>query len=621
MINVEPQAALLFSIGPVQDFIATARKGQDLWFGSWMLSDLARTAAKTAQERGAMLIMPSPVSLDDQSAIANKVLARVDARDAVTVANAVEGAVRAKLADLAESVFDRIANEAEGKYLRGDNANAQVADLPEIAWVVVDDVADDWGETRRRAEAALAARKSLRDFGPVTWGAPVPKSRLDGQRESVIDEAAFPKANQNGRAERLRKIFGVGPAERLCGVGLLKRNGRHALASQEARGARVVSTAHVASWSLRRVWHELPAAQAALKQAFDQFLADLPDQGKSQSQVPCGHEDPVLGKVDGAVLFTEQLAEDYDAGDLATARRLLSGFMRDARRLVEQQGGLWPNLSPYYAVMCADGDRMGEWLNGLTAPQDHQRASKTLADFASAAEGIVKAHHGHCVFAGGDDVLALLPVATALDCAAALNEAFANFISKGPKGSGAFPTLSVGIQIAHVIEPFRGSLEGARSAEYAAKHTYGRAAFAVRLDKRSGVPLLIGGKWEELASIHALQELQEPGVGILPRGLAYDLRRVAERLTVKHLALKANSALEVDLEINRKKAAAENATLNAIRALQVDRVLKQKDVEQAASSAVWARLGNRDLSAIRLERTCDELTVTRVLAALDGEAL
>ena len=31
------------SIGPVQDFIATARKSRDLWFGSWLLSELSAT--------------------------------------------------------------------------------------------------------------------------------------------------------------------------------------------------------------------------------------------------------------------------------------------------------------------------------------------------------------------------------------------------------------------------------------------------------------------------------------------------------------------------------------------------------------------------------------------------
>ena len=35
---------LLISIGPVQDFIASARKAQDLWFGS-LLSDLSAAVA------------------------------------------------------------------------------------------------------------------------------------------------------------------------------------------------------------------------------------------------------------------------------------------------------------------------------------------------------------------------------------------------------------------------------------------------------------------------------------------------------------------------------------------------------------------------------------------------
>src|SRR5690606_11479502 len=457
----------------------------------------------------------------------------VAAKDAVAVANTVESAARNRLMALATSVFDRVAASSLGAHFQRRNAELQVADLLEIAWVVVDEVSGDWGETRRRAEAALAARKSLRDFAPVTWGAAVPKSRLDGQRESVIDEAAFKGGEQNGHAERLRKTFGVGPTERLCGVGLLKRNGRHALTPEQARGARVISTAHVASWSLRRVWNEPPvaqssAAQSRLKAAFERFVANLPDRGQSLSRVPQGHEDPVLGRIDGLVLFAERLAEDYEGPQLVTARKELSVFRRETRRIVEELGGRWRVLSPYYAVLRADGDRMGPWLDGLTTPKDHQNASAALATFAASAETVVAQHHGHCVFAGGDDVLALLPVATALDCAAALNRAFTDAIARGPKSSSSArrsqdddgaPPLSVGVRIAHASDPCGGALEGAREAEHAAKQTYGRGAFAVQLEKRSGSPVLIGGKWSELDSFRALQNAQDPSTGSLPRGL------------------------------------------------------------------------------------------------------
>lgn len=43
-------ALLVFSIGPVQSFIAAARRTQDLWMGSWLLSFLAWTAMETIAE-------------------------------------------------------------------------------------------------------------------------------------------------------------------------------------------------------------------------------------------------------------------------------------------------------------------------------------------------------------------------------------------------------------------------------------------------------------------------------------------------------------------------------------------------------------------------------------------
>ena len=43
---------LTLSIGPVQDFIATARRSRDLWFGSWLLSELSRAVVADAKAPG-----------------------------------------------------------------------------------------------------------------------------------------------------------------------------------------------------------------------------------------------------------------------------------------------------------------------------------------------------------------------------------------------------------------------------------------------------------------------------------------------------------------------------------------------------------------------------------------
>lgn len=593
-MTADNQAAILFAIGPVQDFIATARKGQDFWYGSWLLSELSRMAASTGRDLGADLILPAPASLLRGEAVANKVIARIHSSDAVRVAEKMEATVRARLQDLASQVFDRIESTDEGRYLWRASADAQVADLPEIYWVVVDEAPEGWNETRRRAEAALAARKALRDFRPVTWGAPVPKSRLDGQRESVIDERAFPRRSAAGRIERLRTSLGIARAERLCGVGLFKRNGHRVLSDAQIEGARVLSTAHVASWSLRRAWADAPATHADLKSAFHDFRRALPDGGAVLSKTPPVHGDPVLGTVDGQVLYDTSLQELYEDADLIAARAALSRFLEVVQAVLKSNAISRPTLSPYYTILRADGDHMGVWLDSLPTPQECQRASGVLGEFARSAERIVAEHHGHCVYAGGDDVLALLPVATALDCAAALNGSFLTFVKEGPRGATS-PTLSVGMQIAHATTPFRDALAGAGEAEQAAKLRYNRAAFAIRLEKRSGSPVLVGGKWPSLASFRNMQRLQEPQYGAIPRGLAYDLGGISNRLH------------------------GDDPRLNSIRTLELDRVLRQKHLDEAVVEAIWDHIGRRDLDADTLKRACDELVVTRALAALDGD--
>ena len=66
---------------------------------------------------------------------------------------------------------------------------------------------------------------------------------------------------------------------------------------------------------------------------------------------------------------------------------------------------------PYLAVLVADGDGMGEILSDCQSPQQHQAISSALNDFAEAARTAIRQRfHGVCIFAGGEDILALLPL-------------------------------------------------------------------------------------------------------------------------------------------------------------------------------------------------------------------
>jgi len=117
----------------------------------------------------------------------------------------------------------------------------------------------------------------------------------------------------------------------------------------------------------------------------------------------------------------------------------------------------------------------------------------------------VEQHHlGSLVYAGGDDVLAFLPIPEALAAADALRHQFTRVMQQAlPALHGAaLPTLSVGIGIGHIMEGMGELLSLGRSAEKAAKGAHlapgnDRNAVAIVVDKRSGAPRQWRARWNE----------------------------------------------------------------------------------------------------------------------------
>jgi CRISPR-associated protein Cmr2 len=97
---------------------------------------------------------------------------------------------------------------------------------------------------------------------------------------------------------------------------------------------------------------------------------------------------------------------------------------------------------------------------------------------------------GRVIYAGGDDVLALLPLSMAIQVAADLQRSYTQQAGQGF-------TLSGGVAIAHHQAPLSGVLAAAREAEHAAKEMYGRDALCVTALKRSGEALRVGAHWQE----------------------------------------------------------------------------------------------------------------------------
>ncbi len=170
---------------------------------------------------------------------------------------------------------------------------------------------------------------------------------------------------------------------------------------------------------------------------------------------------------------------------------------------------------------------MGAAIDHLGELTKHQQLSQQLTAFAGEAKRIVETdHQGELVYAGGDDVLAFVPLHTAIPCARALAEAFARLLDDFPDEVDVKPTLSVGLGIAHFMAPLSRTLDLARGAENDAKAVPGKNALALRIDKRSGPTLKLAGTWkrfdldlETLAKLHARDEISDKG--------GFDLRELA----------------------------------------------------------------------------------------------
>jgi CRISPR-associated protein Cmr2 len=482
-----------------------------------MLSELAKAAAKNiADQFGVIsLIFPAvqdPASLlpDSEISAPNKIVAVVDQIPA-GFDEGIRQAILTRLTKLQQDTF-QIINDSKGPFDQ-KLAAQQIADLPEFYWVSVA-FADDnaYSQARDQAEALLAARKNTRNFLQAK-GDYIPKSSLDGARESVIPETAYPRGNDDPARKRKGKQlyhhYHARQGERLSGVDLLKRLGGQQLAPK------FKSTSHMAALPLlERISGSTAGDDQKMLNEIKKMLLEY---------------ELEVDEPDGALLYDSRLAEIIPTGDeqKEISQKLVV--------IVKKYAGEWySKLSPYYALLAADGDNMGKTIDAQKDPLTHQKLSQALSRFAQAVPAIVSKHKGVGVYAGGDDILAYLPLHTVLDCAKELEEKFKEamkqFTSSGEEGIDISPTLSTGIVVAHHLTPLSDTLDLARKAEREAKKVAGKNALAITVSKRGGVDRTISGKWgkmnmrlEDLVNLTRQNEISA--------GIAYELHELHRELS------------------------------------------------------------------------------------------
>ncbi len=556
MVIQEPQDLLIFSLGPVQNFIATARRTQDLWLGSQLLSNLALVGVECAQEEpAASLVYPRRVDGNWPQSVPNRFVASVPAGRGPVVGRSISNAVHEAWQATARQVhefFTGLAPES-GWQQAWDR---QVPDWLETYWIAWHWDGKDYGTAYRRASLALDARKQVRHF-PIsaepgeTCTLCGLREALHGQRDSRRHVRVFwTLIRQDSRLSGVE----VREGEQLCAICTVKRFSTHAgvrVGNRALTTERFASTSSIAATTfkagLMSRWEELQ------RLAFDHLDALDALRAPAGAPYPKAEDSAFLreearGKdgaerllrYDGDFFYPEsfaleQLADVLGREPSSRDERQAGEALRTLRTL--RNAAMDLGIAPphaYLAVLALDGDRMGQLLSESQSPAEHGAISDALVGFAQeeVPRIVEQEHGGRLLYAGGDDVLALLPVAHAFSAADRVRLSLSRVLR-----DAGWPnrTASAGIAIAHHTHPLESALRAARNAEHTAKEDYGRDALAIETLRRSGETTRVGLNWSYKEGVpDALKVVEEVrtlfATNVLSSKLPYDLRHEAPAL-------------------------------------------------------------------------------------------
>jgi CRISPR-associated protein Cmr2 len=164
--------------------------------------------------------------------------------------------------------------------------------------------------------------------------------------------------------------------------------------------------------------------------------------------------------------------------------------------------------SEMYAILRLDGDRMGAKISALKE-DGHTQLSKLESEFVHTMDKIVKENSGITVYTGGDELLALIPNKTSLDCAKEINRKFTEHMrplrNDLPEAKEYNFTLTGTLVIAHHLLPLQYVLNELFGLEKKAKET--RDCIAIKFIKHSLSSEEVILKWEDIKKLRELSSI------------------------------------------------------------------------------------------------------------------
>lgn len=437
----------VFTISPVQSFIAQARKTKDLFTGSQLISDLVRTAMDNFNDDE--IIFP----FKSNKHLPNRFLALIQKNNdeevqklGENVENSVRNFFRSKSIQVAAQSL-KLIKELNGSFVK------QIETFFEIYWTAVK-LNNNYFEDYELVEKQLASIKNYRPFTQLKEQGR--KCSICGQRNVII----------YGKDDKIQQSLSgiIDQGEGLCAVCFTKRF---------YLDIGYPSTAEIAlSDTIYIIENDNEG-----KKIIDKFRENF---GKS---------------FDAQLYFEENLSKRYfEKQNLSSYIKYLDQIKKNHIDLQKYVNSKNLKLSSYYALVMFDADSMGDIVAGKFLKDDKKNElkefqkslAKALNEFASRTTLNEKA--GSVVYSGGDDFMAFMNLNHLFSQLENLYNEFDNIInSQVGDYLKSKITFSAGIVITHYKTPLGVVIEECRKLEKEAKKiSSDKNAFAVSVMKHSG---------------------------------------------------------------------------------------------------------------------------------------
>lgn len=538
MSNETKTKTLHFMIGPVQDFVAQSRRTRDLLASSFLLSYLSGHAMVKIIRQGGSITFPyvhkkDRTIMDPLLRAIDQTVSQVPVIEKPWIgslpnrfqAEIPEDMNPGEVVEAVHQAWRRVA-QAVRDYALKENVlqlgkktdeiwERQISGFWDITWVMGEDV------------NLLDRRKNWRSHIPT---------EEDGDKCTVISQLQelsgfiriHERIDQQNFWSELRQTVGsyhLNEKERLSAVGLIKR--LYPLVSKAALGwelppsaIQFPSTTHLAVFPwLIKAMREQPElayqfADVAKSLKLQEIHAEdlFPSIRKEVEQNPCIES---FAKLEGRNLLPHALLKELEQPELAHQPSEQKQELQARLHALIQ--GMKGEAQTYYAVLLMDGDQLGKLLRDKNKtekatekveektrkaeeitkqPSRSVQVSQALATFTNGLSELVRSLDGITVYAGGDDVLALLPLDRALPAVVRLREKYIQSFAKiDTEMKGA--TISAAIVYAHHQSPLQNVIQHAHYLlDHVAKEKSGRDSLAVGTWRGSGADLVWSSPWE-----------------------------------------------------------------------------------------------------------------------------